>query len=65
MTLNLSADLWQSLLCFPLLDAAWEKLRANGGCAGGDGVTIAQFQAAAGRRLVELANIVFPGAYGG
>jgi len=32
MTLNLSADLWQSLLCFPLLDAAWEKVRANGGC---------------------------------
>ena len=63
MTLNLSADLWQSLLCFPLLDAAWEKVRANGGCAGGDGVTIAQFQAGAGRRLVDLANRLKTGEY--
>lgn len=58
MTLPQSGDLWQKLLSYPLLDAAWEKVRANGGCAGGDGMSLARFQGGAARRLAALAKAV-------
>jgi len=45
------------------LDQAWEKVRANGGCAGGDGMTIAAFQGAAGRRIAKLSAELRAGSY--
>ena len=49
-------ELWQRICHLSTLDAAWEKTRANAGAAGGDGVSVAQFQTAAGRRLSKLAT---------
>ncbi|PIE06493.1 MAG: CRISPR-associated endonuclease Cas1 [Rhodobacterales bacterium] len=63
MTLPRQHDLWQRLLSYRVLDAAWEKVRANGGCSGGDNVTIPQFQAGAGRRLADLARAVEKGEW--
>lgn len=63
MSLAANVDLWQKLLSYKVLDAAWEKVRANGGCAGGDGVTIPQFQGGAGWRLARLARAVEEGQY--
>ncbi len=56
MQRNPADDLWQSLLSLRRMDAAWEKVRANGGCSGGDGVTIGAFQPRAARRLAEIAE---------
>ena len=56
MQRNLEKSLWQSLLSLRRMDAAWEKVRANGGAAGGDGVSIAAFQPRAARRLAEIAE---------
>ena len=63
MTIAQKTDLWQRLLSYRVLDAAWEKVRANGGCAGGDGVGIVQFQASAARRLARLARELEREAY--
>lgn len=63
MTLPPKYNLWQKLLSYRVLDAAWEKTRANGGCSGGDNVSIAQFQSGAGRRLADLARALETGEW--
>lgn len=62
-TLARDADLFNALVSLRSLDAAWDKVRANGGCAGGDGVTIARFLPGAGRRLAELSAALSSGEY--
>ena len=57
------APLFQSILAPPTLNAAWDKVRGNGGCAGGDGETIAQFQSHAAQRLRALALALGDGTY--
>jgi len=52
----MKTDLWQNFIHLRMLDAAWEKVRGNGGAAGGDGVSIAAYQAGVGRRLSILAD---------
>jgi CRISP-associated protein Cas1 len=43
--------------------AAWEKVRANAGAAGGDGISIAQFQASAEGRISQLSHRLREGRY--
>lgn len=52
----MKSDLWQNFIHLQMLDAAWEKVRSNGGAAGGDGVSIAAYQVDVGRRLSILAD---------
>ena len=49
-------NLWQQLYSSSVLEAAWEKVRRQWGCSGGDNVTIRQFQGSATRRIAELAK---------
>lgn len=53
---NAASSIWQKLLSLRQMDDAWAKVRSNGGCAGGDGMTITAFQPRAARRLAEIAD---------
>ena len=55
-TSNTKKSLWQSLLSLRQMDAAWQKVRANQGCSGGDNLTIAMFAPGAARRLAEIST---------
>lgn len=48
--------LWQILTRPATLDQAWDKVRANGGCSGGDKLTISAFQPRAAQRLMGLSE---------
>lgn len=63
MSLTASPTLWQNLISLRRLDAAWEKVRSNQGAAGGDGVSIAQFQPGAARKLMALAQDLDAGTW--
>lgn len=56
-------SLWQSILSLRQLDLAWEKVRSNGGCSGGDNVTVAAYQPGAARRLTDLSRRLRDGAH--
>ena len=58
-----NADLFQRMIRSDTLDAAWTKVRANAGCAGGDGETVEGFVRRAPRRLVLLARALERGEY--
>ena len=45
------------------LQTAWDKVRLNGGCSGGDGVTIARFARDAARKLSVLSDQLGTGSY--
>lgn len=47
-------SIWEDFLSLRRFDEAWDKVRSNGGAAGGDGVGIAAFQPRAARRLGAL-----------
>jgi len=56
-------DLWDKIYRLDMLDRAWEKVRANGGCAGGDGISVDQFQRGAAKKLIDLARHIKLGEY--
>lgn len=56
-------DIWSSLTSLASLDRAWERVRSNGGCSGGDGTTLMAFQGSAGLKLTELRAALLQGAY--
>ncbi len=56
-------SLWQNLLSLRQMDAAWAKVRSNGGCAGGDNVSITMFAPGAARRLAEISDRLRRGKY--
>lgn len=45
------------------LERAWQRVRANAGAAGGDGLTVAQFDQAAAARLLSLHKALRDGSY--
>ena len=57
------SNIWDSLTQPALLDQAWDRVRSNGGCSGGDGVTIAAYQPRAAKRLLGLAHDLNSGTY--
>lgn len=63
MTLNRPGDLWQNLISPATLDAAWARVRANNGAAGGDRVTIGRFQISAAKDLAHLARALDSGRW--
>lgn len=58
-----SVDLFERITRLDTLDAAWARVRANGGCAGGDGVSIAMFQPRAAKELILLSSALRGGRY--
>jgi len=56
-------NLWETLTRPALLDQAWEKVRANDGCSGGDGLTIAAYGTRAAQRLLGLGKRLENGNY--
>lgn len=59
----LPADLWHRLCHLSILQQAWEKVRANNGAAGADGLSVERFQAQAGQRLAALSGELRAGRY--
>jgi len=58
-----SVDLFERVTALDALDVAWAKVRANGGCAGGDGVSIEMFQTRSAKELILLSSAVRGGRY--
>jgi len=56
-------SLWQSLLSLRQMDDAWARVRSNGGCSGGDNVSIKMFGPAAPRQLAEISDQLRRGKY--
>jgi CRISPR-associated protein Cas1 len=63
MNVTTDKSLWQTLLSLRQMDQAWEKVRGNNGCAGGDNISIAMFGPRAGRKLAEIADDLRQGKY--
>lgn len=61
--MTISHNLWHQVCSIAALDRAWEKVRSNAGCSGGDGITISQFQPRAARQLITLATALEGGGY--
>lgn len=57
------ANLFEQTTRLDALDRAWAKVRSNGGCAGGDGVTIERFQPRSARLLILLSRALRNGSY--
>lgn len=57
------SDLFERMTDLRSLDAAWERVRANGGCAGGDGETVEGFRPRAAKRLIILSRLLRTGEY--
>ena len=58
-----STDLLVRILCPENLQQAWLRVKANGGAAGADGMTIAQFPAFARQYLQEIRSRHLAGTY--
>lgn len=63
MSRKSSPALFRSLVSPATLDAAWDRVRSNGGCAGGDGETIEGFRQRAAKRLLDLSRAISTGEY--
>ena len=60
---EISDNLFDAVMADANMAAAWDKVRQNAGCAGGDGETIADFQHQAVRRLRALSTGLKEGRY--
>lgn len=58
-----NVDLFERITRLDTLDAAWAKVRSNGGCAGGDGMSIEMFQARSAKELILLSAAMRGGRY--
>ena len=58
-----STDLLERILCPENLRQAWLRVKANGGAAGADGMTIAQFPAFARQHWPEIRSRLLAGTY--
>ena len=58
-----STDLLERILCPKNVRQAWLRVKANGGAAGADGMTIAQFPAFARQHWPELRSRLLAGTY--
>jgi len=56
-------DLWVSVTSHEALQQAWYKVLANEGCAGGDGVTLQEFQGNMFANVVQLRAELLGGTY--
>lgn len=56
-------DHFERMTRLDTLDTAWAKVRSNGGCAGGDGVSIDMFQPRAAKELILLSSAIRGGRY--
>ncbi|MCA9735353.1 MAG: RNA-directed DNA polymerase [Deferribacteres bacterium] len=56
-------ELFSTICDFNTLLAAWERVRANGGCRGSDGISIASFSFDYETKLRDLSNSISSGAY--
>lgn len=63
MSRGQSDDLLADICALGTLDDAWERVRANNGCSGGDGESVDEFQRRAASRLVALSNALKNGSY--
>lgn len=57
------ANLFEQAVAFETLWSAWQKVEANGGAAGGDGVTVDAFRRAAGATIGRLSRALLDGSY--
>lgn len=57
------ANLFEAATRLDRLEAGWERVRANAGCAGADGVTVAMFAQRAAPRLLGLQRRLRDGTY--
>jgi len=55
--------LWGEVISLRNLDEAWARVRSNGGCSGGDGLTVERFQKNAALRLTDLSKALREGTY--
>ncbi len=58
-----SVNLFERMTRLDALDDAWAKVRSNGGCAGGDGVSIKMFQPRSSKELILLSSAMRGGRY--
>ena len=56
-------DLWLTTTDLSSLNAAWARVMANNGAAGGDGMTVARFAEGAGPRLLRLSTALRQGRW--
>lgn len=56
-------DLWQRVTAHHALQAAWERVSANEGSAGGDGVSLSEFRNNLFANLTQLRAEIFAGSY--
>ncbi|GMG85349.1 hypothetical protein LNKW23_45690 [Paralimibaculum aggregatum] len=57
------ADIFARVARLDILDRAWDRVRSNMGCAGGDGETVEAFRARASKRLILLSRLIAAGTY--
>lgn len=55
--------LWSALVSEAALWAAWQRVRTNAGCAGGDGTSVFQFERTAPARVAALRTALLSGRY--
>ena len=58
-----SLDIWERVTCYDALQAAWFKVNANEGAAGGDGVTRGEFHQDLFANLTQLRAELLNGTY--
>jgi CRISPR-associated protein Cas1 len=61
--MDVPMDVFETLTSVPVLAEAWEKVKANGGGPGGDGMTVPIFQGGVRGRLATLSDDLRRGVY--